>query len=83
MSYNIDGKVVNQPVKKLIDGRVLCERCFKIIKAPTTLVLRLNHQKAILVHHYIGSDSYLHETKRGYAVMYCSNECRKKHNHRY
>jgi hypothetical protein len=83
MSYNIDGKIVNQPVKKRMDGQVLCGRCSKAIKAPTKLVLSLNHQKAIFVHHYIGSESYLYETKKGYAVMYCSNECRRKHNHRY
>jgi len=83
MSYNIDGKVVNQPVVKKLNGLVVCERCSTLIQAPSKTVMSLSAQKAIFVNHYIGSPYYIHETKKGYAVMYCSNECRKAHNHRY
>lgn len=83
MSYNIDGKIVNQPVRKRMDGQVLCGRCGIIIKAPSKVVMSLSAHKAIFVNHYIGSDFFIHETKKGYAVMYCSDDCRKRHNHRY
>lgn len=83
MSYNIDGKIVNQPVKKMMDGRVRCARCNIVFKAPSKIVLSLTACTAIFINHYIGKEQYIYETKKGYAVMYCSDECRRKHNHRF
>ena len=43
----------------------------------------ISAKTAIMVFHYVNSNYYIHETKKGYAVMYCSSYCRRKHNHRY
>ena len=83
MSYNIDGKVANQSVLRRMDGRVICAKCYKAIKAPLKTTMNLAPNKTILVHHYVGSEHFIHETKKGHAVVYCSNYCMKSHNHRY
>ncbi len=83
MSYNIDGKIVNQPIRRRLDGMVLCSCCSRSIKAPSRVVMPISAKTAIMVFHYVNSNYYIHETKKGYAVMYCSSYCRRKHNHRY
>lgn len=83
MSYNIDGKVVNQPIRKRMDGQVICSRCSLRFKAPSKVVMSLTAKTSIFINHYIGEDYFVYETKKGHAVMYCSDDCRRKHNHRY
>jgi hypothetical protein len=82
MSYNIDGKVVNQYANVKIDNTVRCEKCSKIFSAPLTTTM-LAPPRGYIIKHYIHLPYYIYETKSGIAVVYCSDYCRKKHNHRF
>lgn len=82
MSYIFDSKVSNQSPSIHLSFEVRCECCRKIITPPKKAVLKYG-EKAYLTFHYLHDPYYIHETKSGIAVVYCSRECRDKHNHRY
>lgn len=83
MSYNFEGKIVNQPVRTQSNRKVKCEKCSKEIDYPEYSVLGVGDDTLYEVNHYLNSKFFIYETKVGVAVAYCSNYCRKKHNHRY
>lgn len=95
MSYNFDGKIAAQGFPKIyqhedetfkapFNGMCKCERCGKFMFQPKSgaLTLELNGG-ARLCQHYIGTDHFIYETKSGTPVVYCSEYCRNKHNHRF
>lgn len=85
MSYNIDGKIVNQPVESNMSKKVRCSKCSKLLQNPSPSVVDnvLTTNQVFNCFSYIGTDYFVYETKRGIAVVYCSDYCRKKHNHRF
>ena len=82
MSYNFEGKVVNQKYSLKIDGNILCGCCRKQIENPTNGILVIWGNDYI-AESYIHTPYYIYETKSGIAVVYCSDKCRRKHNHRF
>jgi hypothetical protein len=86
MSYNFDGKVANQsPRFRFNSGnpKPTCEKCQKVIDAPEGATLKLSPDTVYIVRHYLQKPQFIYETKSGYAVIYCSEYCRNKHNHRF
>lgn len=82
MSYIIDSKVSNQSPQTKLNFTVTCECCCKNFSPPKKAVLK-DGKKSYLIHHYLNEKYFIHETKSGFAVVYCSIECRNSHNHRY
>lgn len=84
MSYNFDGKIVNQCpiIINYTTAKTKCGKCGKIIDAPVRDFVTIG-VKAYLTFNYIQTSSYIYETKSGRSVAYCSDYCRKKHNHRF
>jgi hypothetical protein len=86
MSYNIDGKLANQTPFIKMSGKVNCAKCNKLIPAPRYSVL-LKHIDGVkfeyIIRDYIGQEYFIYESKSGTAVVYCSEYCKKKHNHRF
>lgn len=84
MSYNFDGKITNQCPKLLnyTSAKSICSKCGKLIEAPVASYIELNN-KVYCVRSYLDTPHFIHETKSGTSVVYCSDYCRKKHNHRF
>jgi len=81
MSYSIDGKVSNQCVLTHF-SKPRCSKCNKTILAPSYTTMEANN-RVFSISHYIGTAHFIYETKSGRSVLYCSDYCRKKHNHRF
>jgi hypothetical protein len=87
MSYTFDGKISNQSPRKngkgVFTSDVKCAKCQKDIEKPSfshvQLVAGVFHQ----VYHYLDKPFFIFECKSGFSVVYCSEYCKKKHNHRY
>jgi len=84
MSYSFDGKVTNQEpdIKNYDSAKTSCSKCGKLINAPNLEYLLIN-KKVYTVSSYLDTDHFIYETKKGTAAVYCSDYCRKKHNHRF
>lgn len=85
MSYSFDGKVVNQSPKfKFNSGNSLptCEKCSTLVTAPMKQVAAIG-ESFYFTYNYLGKKEFIYETKSGSAVVYCSEYCRDKHNHRF
>jgi hypothetical protein len=82
MSYNIDGKVANQECVLRLSGKVPCGKCRKSLQMPEKVIIKTFTQELSCAS-YIGMPFYIYETKSGTAVVYCSEYCRNKHNHRF
>lgn len=84
MSYTLDGKLANQSTSLRLSGKVSCAKCCKSIKAPELVVVDSSSTDQFFnCTSYIGTDHFIYETKSGTAVVYCSEYCRNKHNHRF
>jgi hypothetical protein len=84
MSYSIDGKIANQSTVLRLSGKVSCAKCCKSIKAPELAIVNNSSTKQIFsCASYIGTEHFVYESKSGTAVIYCSEYCRNKHNHRF
>lgn len=84
MSYTLDGKLANQSTALRLSGKVSCAKCCKSIKAPELAVVDSSSTDQFFnCASYIGTDHFIYETKSGTAVVYCSEYCRNKHNHRF
>lgn len=82
MSYNMEGKIANQNTWVKLNGSALCGKCRRCVNRPEFTELKIE-EKTFTMYHYIGTKNFIYETKRGIAVVYCSDYCRKKHNHRF
>lgn len=84
MSYSIEGKIVNQDIVLRLSGKVVCGKCCRSIDLPANIVINSkNTSQMFFCKSYIGTPHYIYETKSGTAVVYCSEYCRNKHNHRF
>lgn len=85
MSYVLDGKISNQRCNiKLDDGKVRCEKCSTLINKPNIIILNSPLTKeAFKCFSYIKTRHFIYETKVGISIVYCSDYCRRKHNHRF
>ena len=84
MSYVFDGKVANQNVRITTGGKVRCEKCRKLLDPPDLLTLGSRDSlSAWVTYSYLQRSSFIYESLRGTAVVYCSRYCRDKHNHRF
>lgn len=80
MSYNFDGKIVNQRPQNLTK----CGKCQKTIPYPDNGTFAQTSGPSIFeAFSYIGTSNFIYETKSGRAVVYCSEYCRDRHNHRF
>ena len=84
MSYNIDGKLANQSTALRLSGKVSCSKCGKNIKAPQSAIVdNSSTDQLFTCASYVGTRFFIYESKSGKAVVYCSEYCRNKHNHRF
>jgi hypothetical protein len=84
MSYNIDGKIANQSPDIKLSGKTTCSKCRKITPPPQKVVIESTQTMQFFIcASYIGTDNFIYETKSGTAVVYCSEYCKRKHNHRF
>jgi hypothetical protein len=84
MSYVLDGKVANQSARTTMGGKVRCEKCRKLLDPPDHLSLNGTYSKsAWTTYSYVQRSGFIYESLCGFAVVYCSEYCRNKHNHRF
>lgn len=84
MSYTLDGKIANQTPDVKLSGKTSCAKCFKKIAPPERVEVVSNSTSQVFVcASYIGKEHFIYESKSGTAVVYCSEYCRDKHNHRF
>lgn len=84
MSYTLDGKVANQTPEIKLSGTTRCAKCCKTISSPERVEVVSNSTNQVFVcASYIGKEHFIYESKSGTAVVYCSEYCRNKHNHRF
>ena len=69
------------------DPKPTCECCVTLVEKPKRngmiFVGRDGIERKTLTYNYIGTKMFIYEAKSGKAVVYCSKECRDKHNHRF
>jgi hypothetical protein len=84
MSYNFDGKIANQcpSAVNLNTAKTLCAKCKKLIDFPKRLTVEID-SNTYFVYSYLNTAHSIYETKSGKAVVYCSDYCKRKHNHRF
>jgi hypothetical protein len=84
MSYNFDGKIANQcpTITNYTSAKARCEKCSKVIDAPLRSFIEIG-DKEYLTFSYMDTPHSIYETKGGIAVTYCSDYCKRKHNHRF
>jgi hypothetical protein len=84
MSYVLDGKISNQKCIEKLNGQVTCEKCNQLIDKPKLAIVNspLTNEN-LKCNSYIRTEHFVYETKKGYAIVYCSDYCRRKHNHRF
>lgn len=86
----IDGKIANQRPWQVVGGQ-LCSACRSMMPIPTRSEINGPLNEIFHVYHYLVNpesknkqfDCYIYESKSGRAVTYCSDECRRRHNHRF
>lgn len=94
MCYNLEGKISAQGHPKsywheneiwhsLSNSLCKCESCGTFMIVPKFGVITLDFKKQMTCYHYINEDHYIYETRSGTSIVYCSDKCRKKHNHRF
>ena len=84
MSYSIDGKIANQETHLRLSGKIPCSKCNKLLPMPNKAVIKSDATSQVFnCSSYIGSKYFIYESKSGTAVVYCSEYCRDKHNHRF
>lgn len=84
MSYSIDGKIANQETQLRLSGKISCSKCNKLLPMPSKAVIKSDITKQVFnCSSYIGTPYFIYESKSGIAVVYCSQYCRDKHNHRF
>ena len=82
MSYIFEGKVANQSPRRNMSGKSLCSKCSKLIPEPETNVVETK-KGIFLIYNYIKQEYFIYESRSGHSVVYCSDYCMKKHNHRF
>lgn len=85
MSYILDGKLANQcpEAVNLCTPKVHCEKCNKLVDFPERKFMSIGTEVFSIYHYLQKEDLFIYEAKRGRAVVYCSDYCRRKHNHRF
>jgi len=84
MSYSLDGKIANQEVEIKLNNTVSCAKCGKTLPAPSKVVVKSDETNQVFnCSSYIGKEYFVYEAKSGTAVVYCSEYCRDRHNHRF
>ena len=84
MSYSIDGKIANQETHIRLSGKIPCSKCNKLLPVPNKAVIKSDATSQVFnCSSYIGTSYFIYESKSGTAVVYCSQYCRDKHNHRF
>jgi hypothetical protein len=79
-----EGKIANQcpTLTNYTSAKTTCGKCSKLIDAPITSFVKLDN-RVYTFRSYIGTPYSIYETKGGIAVTYCSDYCKRKHNHRF
>ena len=85
----IDGKISNQLPRRRMGGHTCANCCTLMPKPKITSIVGSGGANFGIYHYLENSDRdelkncYIYETKCGTAVTYCSDKCRKAHNHRF
>jgi hypothetical protein len=82
MSKILEGKVSNQAPSIRLSGVVTCSKCGKVFNQPEIAPLGIK-DAAFTIYSYLHTDRFIYESNSGTAVVYCSDYCVKKHNHRF
>lgn len=86
MSKIIEGKISNQFVRQNFSGSLKCEKCQKLIPKPSTSVMKFKVEEQefyYTVFTYLQTPFFIYESNSGHSIVYCSDYCVKKHNHRF
>ena len=86
MSKVLEGKISNQFVRQNFSGSLKCEKCQKLIPEPNTVPMRFKVEEQEFYYTgytYLQTPFYIYESNSGRSVVYCSDYCVKKHNHRF
>lgn len=83
MSKIIEGKITNQSPWRKLNGKVNCGKCGKTFDSPEMFQKTLKNGSSFQFFSYLQTERYIYETNTGSAIVYCSDYCRKKHNHRF
>lgn len=82
MSKKIEGKISNQGVTVKLSNKCVCGKCSKLIDPPSrSRIFTGSHYFSVM--HYLENNFYIYETNKGKSIVYCSDYCRRKHNHRF
>lgn len=87
----IEGKIANQSPGQRMGRNQLCDACRTMMPAPTKSEVVGPLNEVFNLYHYLVNpefknkmfECFIYESKSGVAVTYCSDRCRKKHNHRF
>lgn len=84
MSYSFDGKLSNQKPRStnLASAKTTCSKCCRLIDFPKRNIVSIN-DKTYFTYDYLQEKFFIYETKSGIAAAYCSEYCKRKHNHRF
>lgn len=83
MSKVIEGKVTIQSAWVKLNGSVTCAKCGKVFSPPETFHKELKSGPCYGFSSYLQTERFIFETNAGYAIVYCSEYCARKHNHRF
>ena len=85
-----EGKLSGQPPRLRFNSghpKPTCECCISLIDIPIRNGITITGgdgiKKTMLTYNYFGTKMFIYEAKSGFSVVYCSKECRNKHNHRF
>jgi len=83
MSCKLEGKVSNQYIRQNMSGKQVCAKCSTLVDKPEQARLFVSEHQEYYIFHYLEKEHYIYESKSGKSVVYCSDYCRRKHNHRF
>lgn len=82
MSYSFEGKVVNSTGTRRSWKSNICNCCSVVIPLPTQFTMKIGNSLYYVLS-YLDTEYFIYEARCGYPAMYCSDKCRRKHNHRF
>lgn len=86
----IEYKIANQSPRMRFnsgDPKSTCAKCNTLVDKPLHTKIEaeddLGKQHYFTVYNYFTKDHFIFDTKSGFSIVYCSEYCMKKHNHRF
>lgn len=82
----LDGKIANQLIPRRFGSNrtaCACSCCQKLIPGPRGITVQHSTDYYSCYMYDPQSQYFIYESKSGIAACYCSDRCRRKHNHRF